>query len=98
MPRGKPSPKLAITIDPDVHERVQAAAAEDGTSVSAWMSEAARRRLLVRDGLAAVEEWEAQHGPFSEAELRAARARVGEQLRQIAPTPRRRASLPRQSA
>ena len=97
MPRGKPSPKVAITIDPDVHERVLAAAAEDGTSVSAWMTEAARRRLLAQDGLAAVEEWEAQHGSFSEAELSAARARVGEQLRQSAPPPRRRASRPRQT-
>ena len=42
MPRGKPSPKLAITVDPEVHERVVAAAAEDGLSVSAWMTAAAR--------------------------------------------------------
>jgi hypothetical protein len=98
MPRGRPSPKLAITIDPDVHERVQAAAAEDGTSVSAWMTEAARRRLVVRDGLAAVAEWEVEHGLFSEAELSAARARVRQQLSESASPPRRRASRPRQTA
>ena len=69
MPRGKPSPKLAITVDSDVHQRVVAAAAEDGLSVSAWMTEAARRRLLVRDGLAAVAEWEADNGPLTEQEL-----------------------------
>jgi len=80
MPRGKPSPKLAITVDPDVHARVMEAAAEDGVSVSAWMTAAARRELLVRDGLAAVAEWEAEHGTFSEAELAAARARVGREL------------------
>ncbi|MGH3274025.1 MAG: toxin-antitoxin system HicB family antitoxin, partial [Streptosporangiaceae bacterium] len=62
MPRGNPSPKLAITVDPDVHARVVAAAAADGVSVSAWMTEAARRVLLVRDGLAAVAEWEAEQG------------------------------------
>src|SRR5207237_1002836 len=47
MPRGKPSPKLAITVDADVHARVLDAAAEAGVSVSAWMTDAARRALLV---------------------------------------------------
>ena len=81
MPRGKPSPKLAITVDPDVHQRVVAAAAEEGLSVSAWMTAAARRALLVRDGLAAVEEWEQENGRFTEAELQSARERVVNELR-----------------
>ncbi len=76
MPRGKPSPKLAITVDADVHEQVLVAAAERGVSVSAWMTEAARRALLVRDGLRAVAEWEQEHGPLTEAELEAARRRI----------------------
>jgi hypothetical protein len=76
MPRGNPSPKLAITVDPEVHARVVAAAAEDGLSVSAWMTEAARRVLLVRDGLAAVAEWEAEHGQLTAAEMAAAQQRV----------------------
>lgn len=33
MPRGNPSPKLAITIDPKVHERVLAAAVVYDASV-----------------------------------------------------------------
>ena len=81
MPRGKPSPKLAITVDPDIHRQVVAAAAEEGVSVSAWMTAAARRALLIRDGLAAVAEWERENGPFTEAELESARARVSEELR-----------------
>ena len=76
MPRGSPSPKLAITVDPEVHARVLAAAEEDGTSVSAWMRNAARRALVVRDGLRAVAEWEAEQGALTEAELTAARSRV----------------------
>jgi hypothetical protein len=67
MPRGRPSPKLAITVDADVHEQVIAAAADEGISVSAWMTKAARGALLVRDGLRAVAEWEKEHGPLSEA-------------------------------
>jgi hypothetical protein len=41
-------------IDPDVHAKVIETAAEDGVSLSAWMTAAARRELLVRDGLVAV--------------------------------------------
>jgi len=85
VPRGNPSPKLAITVDPDVHDQVLEAARADGLSVSAWMTDAARRALLVRDGLAAVAEFEAEHGAFSEAELAAARGRVGRQLSSVAP-------------
>jgi len=61
MPRGSPALKLAITVDRDVHAKVMRAAKAEHTSVSAWMTAAARRSLLVRDGLAAVAEWEAQH-------------------------------------
>lgn len=87
MPRGKPSPKLAITVDADVHAGVMAAAAEEGVSVSAWMTTAARQALLVRDGLVAVAEWEAEHGPLSESEMAAARSLVSAQL--LATTTRR---------
>jgi hypothetical protein len=81
MPRGKPSPKLAITVDPEVHERVLAAAAADGLSVSAWMTAAARRALLLRDGLAAVSEWEQENGPLTDAEMRSARERIADEIR-----------------
>lgn len=86
MPRGNPSPKLAISVDPDVHAGVVAAAATDGVSVSAWITEAARLALLRRDGLAAVAEWEAEHGALTTQELADARTRVAAELR----PPRRR--------
>ncbi|HEX6395502.1 MAG TPA: hypothetical protein VFZ97_18860 [Acidimicrobiales bacterium] len=72
---------MAITVDPEVHERVVAAAAEEGLSVSAWMTAAARRALLLRDGLAAVAEWEAEHGPLTDSELRSARERIADEIR-----------------
>ena len=53
-----------------------AAAEAEGVSVSAWMTAAARRELRLRDGLAAVAEWEAEHGPLTDEELTAARRRV----------------------
>ena len=80
MPRGNPSPKLAITVDPEVRDGVLEAAEAEGVSVSAWMTNAARRALLARDGLAAIAEWEAEHGAFTDAELAAARRRVADQL------------------
>ena len=81
MPRGNPSPKLAITVDPDVHQNIMTAAARDGLSVSAWMTKAAREALLRQAGLAAVTRWEEQHGRFTNAEMEEARRRVRAQLR-----------------
>ncbi|MCC6766221.1 MAG: hypothetical protein IT293_16295 [Deltaproteobacteria bacterium] len=76
MPRGAPAVKLAITVDPDVHARAARAARQDKVSLSAWMTEAARRALRIRDGLGAVAEWERQHGPLTEEELVSARRRL----------------------
>ena len=81
MPRGNPSPKLAITIDPDIHQKVLAAAARDRMSVSAWMTAAARKALQQRAGLAAVAQWEKQHGRFTAEEMNDARRAVRAQLR-----------------
>jgi hypothetical protein len=76
VPRGNPSPKRAIKVDPEVHARVLAAAAAVGVRVSAWMTAAARRTLKLRDGRAAVTEWEGQHGALTDEEMTAARRRV----------------------
>ena len=81
MPRGDPSPKLAITIDPQVHQGVLAAAAREALSVSAWITGAACEALRRRAGLATVAEWEKQHGAFSAEEMEEARSRVQAQLR-----------------
>jgi hypothetical protein len=92
MPRGSPAIKLAITVDSDVHAKVLRAASEDKVSVSAWMTAAARRVLLVREGLAAIAAWEAEHGAFSPEELDSARTRVQSESRpQRAPRAVRRA-------
>jgi hypothetical protein len=80
MPRGNPSPKLAITIDPDIHENILRAAARDGVSVSAWMTNAAREALRRRAGLAAIDQWEEQYGRFTEEEMKEARRNVRAQL------------------
>lgn len=80
MPRGNPSPKLAITVDPEIHENILAAATREGVSVSAWITVAAREALQRRAGLAAVALWERQHGRFTAAEMDEARRSVRAQL------------------
>ncbi|WP_460835962.1 hypothetical protein [Nocardioides hungaricus] len=83
MPRGKTSPKAAIAVDPDVYARVVEDAGRQGVSVSAWLTEAARRTLKIQQGLAAVAQFEAENGAFTDEELDAARRRVEEaRLRQ----------------
>jgi hypothetical protein len=66
---------------------VDAAEAEE-KSVSAWITEAARRALLLRDGLAAVAEWEAEHGALKPAELLAARSRIEQKTTRRKRSPR----------
>ena len=83
MPRGNPSPKLAITVDPKIHGKILAAAARDGVSVSAWMTSAAREALRRRAGLAAIAEWEKEYGSLSAEEMNKARSSVRAQLRTV---------------
>ena len=63
--------KRSVSLDQSVADEVERAAAADGVSFSAWLSEAAQHRLLVHHGLDGVEDWEAEAGPLS-AEERAA--------------------------
>ena len=81
MPRGNPSPKLAITVDPTVYKGILAAADRDGLSISAWITMAADEALKRRAGLEAVELWEKEHGRFTVEELEEAHRRVRAQIR-----------------
>ena len=80
MPHGNPSPKLAITVDAEVHRQVLAESVRDGVSVSAWMTRAAREALLRRAGLAAVDRWETQLGRLTDREMAEARQSVRAQM------------------
>jgi predicted transcriptional regulator len=71
--------KLSIALDPDVADAAASAAEISGQSLSAWLNDAARTRLHVEDGLAAVAEWEAEQGPLT-AEERAAADRQLDEL------------------
>lgn len=66
--------RLSVTMAPEIGAAVREAAAREGNSVSAWLSQAAAQRL--RNDLlgAALDQWEAEDGPFTDDELNAAAA------------------------
>lgn len=64
--------KVSIALDHDVADAAASAAEHAGQSLSAWINDAARTRLRVEDGLAAVAEWEAEHGALTDGERAAA--------------------------
>jgi len=76
MPRGAPSPKISISLAPDVHARLVEEANAEGVTVSAWIGRAAEDRLAINDGLALVAKWEAEHGAFTPEELARADQKV----------------------
>ena len=61
--------KLSVSLDESVAECAASAAASHGVSLSAWLNAAAERAIRIEDGLAAVREWEEEHGELSAEEL-----------------------------
>ncbi|MGH8907028.1 MAG: hypothetical protein ACRD0K_11035 [Egibacteraceae bacterium] len=66
--------KLSVSLDERVATAAAASAQRLGLSLSAWLNDAAAQALAIEDGLAAVAEWEAEHGALTEQELAAADA------------------------
>jgi len=61
--------KLSIALEDDVAHAAVASAERQGLSLSAWLNRAAENALRIEDGLDAVAEWEAEHGPLTAQEL-----------------------------
>jgi hypothetical protein len=64
--------KRSISIPPDLDAEIAAAAARAGMSYSAWLAETARKEFAIRAGLAAVGQFERDHGAFTAEEASAA--------------------------
>jgi hypothetical protein len=60
--------KRSISMPPDLDAEIAAAAADAGLSYSAWLADTARREFTIRAGLAAVSQFEQDHGPFTAEE------------------------------
>ncbi|MGH2843534.1 MAG: hypothetical protein ACRDKL_08115 [Solirubrobacteraceae bacterium] len=61
--------RLSVTMPPEIGEGVRRAADQQGTSVSTWLTQAATDRLRNQLLGVALDQWEAEDGPFSEDEL-----------------------------
>jgi hypothetical protein len=70
--------RFSVTMPPELGANVRQAAARQGMSVSTWLSEAAADRLRNELLGAALDQWEAEDGPFTQAELDEAASRLGQ--------------------
>jgi hypothetical protein len=68
--------KRSISLPPDLAEAIDRAAEDDDTTFSAWLADVARDRLRLLSGKRGLEEWEAENGALTEAELAEGLARV----------------------
>jgi hypothetical protein len=69
--------KLSISLDPDLGDAVRGAALHRGSSLSAWLAEAAATKLRAEALEDYLEAWEAEHGPLAAEELAAAASELG---------------------
>ena len=65
--------RLAISFEEELARAVRRAAGKNPTS--AWLADAARRKLRAEGLMTVVREWERQHGELTEDELRSAARR-----------------------
>jgi hypothetical protein len=56
-------------MPPELDAEIAAAASQAGMSYSAWLADTARKEFTIRAGLAAVSQFEADHGAFTPDEL-----------------------------
>ncbi len=80
---------MTVALEPDLDERVRESADRSGKTLSEWFAEAAKAKLLVELGEEAelqrkmrgldayLDEYEAEHGAFTEDELARASRKLG---------------------
>ena len=61
--------KRSISIPPELDAEIAAAAQATGMSYSAWVAHVARKEFIIRAGLDAVSQYEAEHGRFTPDEI-----------------------------
>jgi hypothetical protein len=61
--------KRSISIPPELDAEIAAAAQAAGMSYSAWLAQTARKEFIIRAGLDAVSQYEAEHGRFTPDEI-----------------------------
>ena len=61
--------KRSISLPPELAQAIDQAAANDGTTFSAWLADTAAHRLRLEAGRRAIAEWERDQGPLTPDEL-----------------------------
>jgi hypothetical protein len=61
--------KRSISLPPELDAEIAVAAKQAGVTYSSWLAATARKEFAIRAGLAAVAEFEAEHGTFTPEEL-----------------------------
>jgi predicted DNA-binding protein len=81
--------KMSVSLAPELDGRVREAAVRSGKTLSAWLAEAAEAKLRAEIGEEEelqrkmrgldkfLDEWEAEHGAFTEEELSQAARKLG---------------------
>ncbi len=69
--------KMSVSFEPELGDAIRAAAQRSGRGLSGWLAEAAADKLRKEAFDAFLSSWEAEHGALTDAELAAARARLG---------------------
>jgi hypothetical protein len=72
--------KLSISFDSDLGDAVRGAAHHKGSSLSAWLADAAAAKLRAEALADYLEDWEAQHGELTAGELAHAAIELGVSL------------------
>ena len=73
--------KRSISLPPELADAIDAAAAADGTTVSAWIAETAAHRLRLDAGRQGIAEWERKNENLTPDELAEGLARARSILR-----------------
>jgi len=69
--------KLSISFDPALGDAVRDSARHRGSSISAWLADAAAAKLRAEALADYLDRWEAEHGALTSEELAAAAAELG---------------------
>jgi len=69
--------KISISFDPELGDAVRAAAAETGKPLSSWLAEAAASKLRAEALARFLEDWQAEHGALTPAEIAKAEQELG---------------------
>lgn len=68
--------KRSVSLPAELAEAIDVAAANDGTTFSAWLADTAARRLRLEAGRRDLAAWEKDHGPLTAEELTVGLARA----------------------